>query len=359
MALPVAERVRAALPRVQIAFTFFSPSAAELARRLDVDFADYLPFDSAPSVRAALDALAPTALVFTKADVWPVLVAEAARRRVQLGLISASMPDRSRRTNGFASALTRDAYHSLDSIGAASDEDAGALSRAGARPDQIRVTGDTRYDQAWTRAHIQPRNGDVISALKSNRPTIVAGSTWRSDEMELLPAYDRLRMDHPSTRLIIAPHEVDHRTIAQLEFRARRNGVNVVRLDPTDADDPDIIIVDRVGVLADLYALATAAYVGGGFHHAGLHSLVEPAVFRVPTVIGPHHTTSRDARMMLVAGGVACASDSDGIYNTMHRILTDTDQRTAMSDALGFVVTGELGAADRSFDMVRQLLGTV
>jgi 3-deoxy-D-manno-octulosonic-acid transferase len=358
MALPLLQSVRRAMPSVQIAYTFYSPSAESLARQMDADFSDYLPFDSVSSARIALDALDPTALVFTKGDVWPILVREASEQDVQLALVSASVPENSRRTTSMGAMLTRDAYRALDAVGAASNEDAARLIEAGARPDRIHVTGDTRYDQAWARARAAPQNVAVVDALTSTRLTLVAGSTWKSDERELLPAWIALRAAVPEARLIIAPHELADNHMASIEHWATAHSLVVARLDAADADT-DVVIVDRMGVLADLYALATVAYVGGGFHDAGLHSLVEPAVFRIPVLVGPRHSDSRDATLMLSAGGAISADGAQQITRTLVRLMTDDSERADRAEAIGGVVAAELGAADRSFEIVRKLLRAV
>ena len=359
MAAPVLERVRRALPRAQLVYTYFSPSAEAFADRVTADFADYLPFDTAHAAREALDALRPTVLAYVKGDVWPVLTAAAASRGVKLALLSASVPERSRRVSALGSLVTRDAYAALDLAGAASTEDAALLMRAGARPDRVRVTGDTRYDQAWERAHAAPRNADVVARLRSDRPTVAAGSTWPGDERALLPAWERVRTSVPDARLVIAPHEPHESQIARVERWSATHGLRAARVDAADAMDADILVVDRMGVLADLYALASAAYVGGGFHAAGLHSLVEPAVFRVPAVIGPQRAASRDARLMLAAGGVIGISDAAGLASALTTLLTNSAEHAARADGMASVVASELGAAERSFEIVRELLGTV
>lgn len=254
--------------------------------------------------------------------------------------------------------LTRDAYQTLDAIGAASKDDATHIIEAGARPARVRVTGDTRYDQAWERAHTALRNTETLTALASDRPTLVAGSTWRSDERELLPAWVALRQTIPSARLIIAPHELAAGHIASLHKWAESNSLTAAGLDAASGDT-DVVIVDRMGVLADLYSLATIAYVGGGFHDAGLHSLVEPAVFRVPVIIGPNHTDSRDAVLMLGTGGAITVESAAQLSRTLSRLLGDATERTDRADAIGTVVAAELGATDRSFEIVRELLRTV
>ena len=358
MALPLVQSVRRALPHVQIAYTYFSPSAETLANQMGADFNDYLPFDSAGSARVALDALDPTALVFTKGDVWPALVREASSQGVRLALVSASIPASSLRKSAIGSLLTRDAYHALDAIGAASAGDATRIVEAGARSDRVRVTGDTRYDQAWTRAHAEPKNVATIAALTSARPTLVAGSTWRSDERELFPAWISLRESVPTARLIIAPHGLSASHTAAIVGWARASSLSVAPLAAATVDT-DVVVVDRMGVLADLYAVATVAYVGGGFHDAGLHSLVEPAVFRVPVLVGPRHADSRDAALMLSTGGAMSVDDAAQLARVMVRLMTDQRECADRSDAIGTVVAAELGAVDRSFEIVRELLRTV
>jgi 3-deoxy-D-manno-octulosonic-acid transferase len=123
--------VRARRPDIQIAYTFFSPSAESFARSLAVDFADYLPFDTGGDATSVLNALRPTALVFSKLDVWPVLVGEASRRGVRLGLISGTVSEASSRDGLFATALLQDCYTALDRVGAASEADAGRIVALG------------------------------------------------------------------------------------------------------------------------------------------------------------------------------------------------------------------------------------
>ena len=99
-ARPVVALLRARRPDLQIAYTFFSPSAERFARSVGAEFTDYLPFDTAANARAALDALRPAALIFSKLDVWPLLAESAAARGVPLGLISATLSSGSGRRSG-------------------------------------------------------------------------------------------------------------------------------------------------------------------------------------------------------------------------------------------------------------------
>ena len=355
-ARPVLDKLRADHADLQIAYTHFSPSAERFAHSLGADFADYLPFDSVSDARATLDALRPDALVYSKLDVWPVLTREAGRRGVPVGLISATLAARSGRRSRLAALLLGDAYARLDAVGAIDQEDATRLIALGVRESVVEVTGDTRYDQVWARAQRADRGGSVLAPLASPRPTVVAGSTWPADEAVLFPAWRAVHRQFPTARLIIAPHEPEPAHLASVERWAAADRLSVARLGDAGAATADVILVDRVGVLGDLYALAAAAFVGGGFHEACLHSVVEPAAFGAPVAFGPRCERSRDAGLLARAGGGVSVPNATALAGALLGWLgAEAPRRAAGARALA-VVRGGLGAADRSARLVERLL---
>lgn len=353
----VLERVRARRPDVQIAYTYFSPSAERFAASVPADVRDYSPIDTGRDVRRALRALQPTALVFSKLDVWPVLTMEARERGVRLGLISGTVGPQSSRLRPPARALLRDAYAALDLAGAISPEDAERLHALGARRGRVRLTGDARCDQVWARARATDLSSPLLTRVASARPTLVAGSTWPSDEDVILPAWREVRRALPSARLVIAPHEPTETHLARIEQWAVREGLLLRRLaGMDDSVSPDVLLVDSVGVLGELYAVALCAYVGGGFHRAGLHSVLEPAAFGAPVLFGPRHTNSGDAAALLAAGGAASADSVSGVAAQLVRWLGDRPERDRAGQRASRVVEAGLGAAERSCELVLELL---
>lgn len=354
-ARPILELARERRPDLQLAYTHFSPSAASFARGLDVDFYDYLPFDTPGDARTALATLAPTALVFSKLDVWPVITSEARARGVRLGLVSATMSRGSSRRSRAASALLHDAYAALEVVGAIDDADADRLVQLGVRPNVIVITGDTRYDQVWLRAQRVDRASPMLERLRDSRPTIVAGSTWPADEAVLLPAFEALRPGVPA-RLIIAPHEPTLDYVARLLDWAKNAGLTSARLDEPGAATANVVVIDRLGVLGELYALADIAFVGGGFHAAGLHSVLEPAAFGTPVVFGPRHENSRDAALLAQRGGGAAVSTEADLARRLRAWSVDTAARREAGDYARALVRSGVGAAERSFELVDRLL---
>jgi len=157
-------------------------------------------------------------------------------------------------------------------------------------------------------------------------------------------------------RLIVAPHEPTSAHLAPIERWCELSGLTCARLGGAGAADVDVVLVDRVGVLGDLYALADLAFVGGGFHAAGLHSVLEPAAFGLPVVFGPRHANSRDAGLLLEARAAATASDTTSLEATLTAWLEDDPARRAAGDAARGVVRAGLGAAERSFELVASLM---
>jgi 3-deoxy-D-manno-octulosonic-acid transferase len=353
-ARPVLELMRHRCPDVQLAYTHFSPSAETFARSLDVDFRDYLPFDSHGDGQVVLDALRPRALIFAKLDVWPTLTELAHARGVRLGLISATLAPASTRRSRVASALLRDAYGLLDAVGAIDAADGDRLVTLGVRRSVIQVTGDTRYDQVWERALRAPSSA-IVSALRASRATIVAGSTWPADEAVLLPAFAAARKRHPDVRLVIAPHEPTPGHLAPIERWAAEQPLRLDRLSSA-GPETDVVLVDRVGVLGDLYTLADIAFVGGGFHAAGLHSVVEPAAFGVPVLFGPRFRGSRDAVLLVERRAAHAVGDTTELATRFDTWLGQRDARDEAGVSARELVRSGVGAAERSFQLVQSLL---
>lgn len=354
-ARPVIQLLRERRPDVQIAYTHFSPSAERFAASVGADFHGYLPFDTAANGNAMLEALRPSALVYSKLDVWPTLTSLAASAGVRVGMISATLAEGSGRRGALAAALLHDAYAALTLVGAVDAADAQRLTALGVPAECVRVTGDTRYDQVAARAATRQAIASTVAALGTQRPTLVAGSTWPADEKVLLAVWPALKEIVPDARLVIAPHEPSAAHCAPIERWADDAALRCARLDAAQADS-DVVLVDRVGVLGDLYALASVAYVGGGFHAAGLHSVIEPAAFGVPVLFGPRHHMSRDARLLYENRGGEAVGDVAECLRALRILFTEDDTRTRAGAAALTVVRNGLGAAERSVKLVLDLL---
>lgn len=355
----VMEVFRRRHPEAQVAYTFFSPSAEALASRMPADFSGYLPLDLPGEVGRALDLLRPRVIAFSKTDVWPNLTREAACRGVRLALLSGTLPASSSRLRGPARALLAPAYARLDRVAAISPADAERFAALGVPAERRRVMGDAHFDRVLGRAAAVDRGAPLLRSLADPAtPTLVAGSTWGADEERLLPALHRLRREGVAWRLLLVPHEPTPAHLAEAGARLDALGLRHLRLSALHGpwDGESVLLVDRVGILGDLYAVADLAYVGGGWGSAGLHSVLEPAAYAIPVLFGPRHANAREAGEMVARGGALSASTEGDLEARLRALLADPGARTSAGEAARAFVAEGLGAADRGAEVVAELL---
>jgi len=136
----------------------------------------------------------------------------------------------------------------------------------------------------------------------------------------------------------------------------KRAKLNVVRLDDPSQNSADVIVIDRLGVLGEIYSVADIAFVGGGFHAAGLHSVLEPAAFGTPVLFGGRFENSRDAALLAQRGGGVAATTEAELTRRLRIWATDPAERREAGDYARALVRSGIGAAERSFELVNRLL---
>jgi 3-deoxy-D-manno-octulosonic-acid transferase len=363
MAQAIIGALREERPEVQVVFTYFSPSAERVAERVGADLCSYLPWDLTHESRRALALLRPDLLAFVRTEIWPVLAREAKAMGVRLALVNAVLAAGSSRLRGPSRYLLGPGYGRLDAVGAVAPGDADRLALLGVRADRIKVTGDARFDQVVARIDAFGARADeerpLLQRLRDpDLVTLVAGSTWPADEERLIPAF-RIARDRLPLRLIIAPHEPTPAYLKGLEARLDGAGLANERLGEIEAATsplPEVVVVDRVGVLAELYGVADIAYVGGGFGGAGLHSVVEPAALGVPVLFGPRFGNALEADALAWAGGGSVVRGTESISSALLRLGRSPVQRAEASAAALTFVRSRLGGAARNAELIGALL---
>ncbi len=292
-AKPVIRRIKDENPSQPVFVTYFSPSYAEsIIKTPGVDGSSPLPFDLPGPVRSFLDRLKPAALLIARTDVWPEIVTQTTSRNIPSLLFSATLKPHSQPRALYDKWI----YSKLSQIYVLSQKDEQQSLRAGIR--NVEVHGDTRFDQVIYRLeHPKP----VASFARDERPVLIAGSTEPDDEAILLTAVQSLLKEN-KLRLIVAPHELNrldpicaHLKKAQIEFAlySKLQEPQFSKQSETRAQAP-VLLIDKVGILAELYTLADMAFVGGSFQRK-VHSVMEPLAAGLPTIVGPHHSNNSEA----------------------------------------------------------------
>lgn len=285
-AKPLVRELKRRHPSIPIVVTHFSPSfASAIANTPGVDFVMPLPLDLPGPVTTFFRRLQPRVLLISRTDLWPEVLYQARERKVPAVLFSA----RQTPGNFLKNLWSRFLFSLLTEIYCVSPEDKEALERLGTQTP-VHVAGDTRYDQVRFRLQ-NPKS--LRTDLKPSRTTLVAGSTWPEDERVLIQA-TRSLLSSKEIQLILVPHEPTPSHLKSLEEQIRQSGLSSQRYSEPRAWTEPILLIDQIGILAELYTWGQIAFVGGSFKKS-VHSVMEPLAAGLPTLVGPFHKGNREA----------------------------------------------------------------
>ena len=357
-AKPLIESIYA---ETRIVLTFFSPSVAPNARSYPyADAAVYLPLDTPRNAERLIRLIEPTLMVFSKFDIWPNLVWKASKRNIPIIVVAGTLHAESRRLSRFAQPFFRSVHRHIRVHCAISDGDATRFQKLCSPAHEIIVTGDTRYEQVYRRAVAAASDPEFFYGQTSlKRPVLIAGSTYAEDERVLLPAYQLLRRNIPENfpHLILVPHEPTPERIKEIRGHLEREQLThrcFSELTPgVDLSSVDVLIVDKIGLLAKLYRVADVAFVGGSFR-GSVHNVMEPAAMAKPVIFGPTIQNAYEASLLVERGAAKLVHTADQLADAITMWLKDDAARTTAGSTGKQLIAENLGAVDRTLEHLRR-----
>jgi 3-deoxy-D-manno-octulosonic-acid transferase len=334
--------------------------AAAQARPVDALF--YFPLDLPWSVGRTLDALAPRLFLTIETEIWPNVLRACRARGIATALVNGRISSRSFPRYRLIRGVMRRVLGDVDWFGMQGDESARRIVALGADPGRVTVTGNLKFDAVDSAAAVPDLEGrDAVLRhfrLPPERPVIVAASTLRGEDVPVLEAFERARVRHPGTLLVIAPrHPARFDEVVAL---AASRGHRVVRRTalPLDAEPPaDVVVLDTIGELARVFRLATVVFVGGSLVEAGGHNVLEPAVFGKPILFGPHMQNFGEIAAAFLAADAAVQVKSPGeLAGAVEALLGDPARRARLGTAARALLDVHRGAKDRTLAALAALL---
>ncbi|MBI5475681.1 MAG: 3-deoxy-D-manno-octulosonic acid transferase [Ignavibacteriales bacterium] len=352
-AKPIIAELKQKHPPVIIIVSFFSSSGYEhsLAYKL-ADVITYIPFDSAIGARKFVELVRPAAAVFMRYDIWPNHLWELNRRCIPSYIASATLHRKKYREIPVIRNFLRNIYNSIDFILTVSSEDKNNFSAFNLTHPVIELVGDTRYDQVWRRSSDSKLKQLLDPKIISGKKVIVVGSSWKEDEVQLLQAINRLIAEGMELVVILVPHEPTEENLDYLEKECNSKISNIRFSHLQNYNGESIIIVDSVGILMPLYQYADIAFVGGGFS-AGIHNVLEPAVYGVPVVFGPKFANSQEAQILIAIGGATSVTTDQDVYELFSLLLKDENERERRGKKAFELVKSKTGATERFFNFLK------
>lgn len=298
-------------PSIKIHVTVMTTSGLTTALKLcpqqNVSLS-YFPLDAPAAVRKTLNAIEPQVLVVAETEIWPNLIREASKRSIPVILVNARMSEKAFRRYKLSRRLFGKLLSRYDRFFFKTDEDARRYWYFDISPDRAVTAGDMKFDAPLVRRTDARRKEIRLRAgVDENCFLFVAGSTRRGEEVILADVFKTLRAEHNDFSMIIAPRHVER--IDEIESMMRERGVPFNRYGDYH-NEASMVLVDRVGILGDLYLAADLAFVGGTLANIGGHNILEPVWAGCPAVFGPSLDNVRDAAEYTIKNNYGCMVNS-------------------------------------------------
>ena len=311
----------------------------------------YLPLDFPVIVRSALKRIRPSMIALIETEIWPNLVAEAARRNIPVSIVNGRLSERSYRRYKRFRFFFSSVLKLFRDVLVRGEGDAGRFSDLGA--PSVRVSGNVKFDAP---APLQePPHGAY--GLGACRHVIVAGSTHPGEEKLIGEVLSSVYRKTPGVGLLVAPRHLER--VAQVEADLQNAGISPVRWSriKDTGGDHQAVILDVMGELADAYGWATMAIIGGSFIPHGGQNPIEAARWAVPCLCGPHMENFAEVtREMVKQGGAIQLSGRENLETAVMKWLDDTVSRKRAGEAARRVVQNNRGACERTAEYIVQVL---
>jgi len=320
---PLMEALRQKYPKTPLIVTFFSPSGYEIRKTYPkADYVCYLPLDTPANARYFVKTLNPKAVFFVKYEFWTNFLKEVKESKTPLYLISGNFRNNQRfftKKNPFYTASLRCFSHFFVQNECSQD----LLKKIGLT--NVSVCGDTRFDRVYQNAQCVQEN-QVLLDFVNGEKVLVLGSTWPMEHHMIFP---KINDGTISEKVIIAPHEVDSKSIKDLEAALTVPNFRYSHHDEYKTlAHKRVMILDGIGMLANVYAVGQMAYVGGAFGK-GLHNILEPAIFGLPVIFGPHYEKFPEGQEFIDAGIGFSVQSIDELLEKKEFISANYDQLKA------------------------------
>ncbi len=356
-------QLRERYPRLRIFLSTTTITGNQVARNNvhDVDGVFYFPLDLPPIVRRTMRVVKPRLFVMMETELWPNLLRACRGAGVKTALVNGRISLRSFPRYRLARGFFRRVLADVDRFCMQSEESARRIVEIGADRDRVSVTGSLKFDSLETPGMVADRGRNRVLRyfrISPDRPVVIAASTLKGEEETVLEAFQRIRAVWGNALLIIAPRKPER--FEEVERLAKQPGWRVARRTELAVDaEPrvDVVILDTIGELAQVYQVATVVFVGGSLVDAGGHNILEPAVFGKAIVFGPHmHNFAEIARTFIENRGAVQVQADAELENVLVELLSDPVKRAGLGAAARALVEANRGARARTLAVITQLL---
>ncbi|MCX8035798.1 MAG: 3-deoxy-D-manno-octulosonic acid transferase [Candidatus Sumerlaeia bacterium] len=354
----IIREIRAAWPDCRICASTITETGQAHARRFIRDLVDgifYYPLDLSWNVERFLDRIQPDFYIMMETELWPNLLLRCGQRGIPVVMMNGKISERSFRRYRRYDFFFRPALRSIAAYCMQTQLDAERMREIAGPNAPIIVAGNCKFDSlACPLAESERAALAARWSVDRSAPVVVVGSTHPGEEEIIARAASALKPDFPGLTWIVAPRHVNRADSIVPIFSAA--GLSLSRVSNSAGGRADVVLLDVMGELAHAYSLATLAVVCGSFAPIGGHNLLEPAIYGVPVLYGPHMEKQPELLRLFRQSGGGVQVEAGELAGTVKRLLQNADERQRIGRLAAETVELNRGSAKRHMDVLRKVV---
>lgn len=348
-AVPVIQEIKKSFTGHKTVLSFFSNSGFDIIKEKSIcDLTILLPLDTTKNAKNFVDKINPKMVFFVKYEFWPNYLNYLNKKNIPTYLVNGVFRNSHWFFKDYGKWFKKRllAFKHFFVI----DENSEHVLKKNGFKNSILI-GDSKFERVM---NSQKRNNkiEIIEKFKGSRLCVVAGSTWKDDEKLIINYINSLESNNIC--FIIVPHQIHLKSIEYIKNSIKTKVTIMSQHQDIINDKSKVMIVDSVGLLTKIYSYADIAYVGGGIGKTGLHNTLEPAVFKIPVIIGNNFDKFNEVKELVELGGITSICNQQEFDEKMNEFINSKVKRANAGEINFKFIKNNLGASKRIVQLLNK-----
>jgi len=359
----LAPLLRKTFPSYRFIFSSVTHTGNKVARTIATpdEGVFYLPFDLSFIVDRVVAAIKPEIFISLETELWPNLITSLYKFNARIILINGRVSDSSyfgyRKVRFIISRLLR----RFSLLLMQSEQDAVRVLTLGGPKERVFVTGNLKFDLSLSGSISKRREIRERLSMSDDDILLIAGSTHRDEEEQIMDCFFQLKKEYKDLRLLIAPRHIER--TQEIKQLLERRGYAVLRFSQLPAEggmrdtDESIFLLDTIGELKTVYSAADIVFVGGSLVKKGGQNPIEAAGLAKPIIFGRFTFNFQDVvRSFLENRAAIQVENKDELRSAIQFLIDNPEERKKMATNAKDTVIRNSGSSQRTIDLIKSLL---
>ena len=356
-AKPLIKSLKNKYPERKIVLSTMTDTGRKTAKKNDlVSTVIYFPFDFNWFVKRSLKMINPDLVILIETELWPNFIKEAKKINSKVMVSSGRISDKSIKTYRYLKPLLKKALKKVDYFSMQTKTDKKRIIEMGAPSELVSIEGNIKFDREFDKESNEEEIRNKFKISKT-QPVVVAGSTHDDEEKQLLTVYNKLKEKYPDLVFLLAPRYIERAKEIQKIYED--NNINTrlkTEIDKRKTGE-DLIIVNTLGELVDLYKIADLVFIGGSLIKRGGHNILEAAAQKTAVFFGPHmFNFKKDRNYFLNKEAAIQVKDKNELAEEMLKLLDNPEDLIKISNKAKKLVDQNRGACANNIQIASKLL---